>query len=301
MSVEKVIKILLVEDEPAHVSLVQRTLSKSAATRFSFDTRVVECLSSAIEQLHGDAFDLVLLDLGLPDSQGLETVSCVYEANPDTPIVVLTALSDEEIGLQAMQKGAQDYLIKGHYTSDTLARAICYAIERQNEVNRRKRVEAALQEAHDELQKRKELLEAQSELQTILTNAIPLLLRGASHEKANVFILQMCDNIEDMLWKKYLAEQEEVVDMNTMVGVLCRIMNELGGDFEIKSVDGKKSIIKGNACPWGTQAQKNPVLCMLCKGIFSRIASKVFENVAVYLDKTIGNRDNCCIILIHAY
>ncbi len=298
MSVEKAIKILLVEDEPADVVLVKRALSKSASARFSFDTEVVGRLSHAIEHLHNDVFDVVLLDLGLPDSRGLETVESVYAASPDTPIVVLTGLSDEEVGIQAMQKGAQDYLLKKHY--DILARAIRYAIERQKEINRRKRVEGALQSAHDELEKRKELLEAQSELRTILTDAIPLLLRGAPPEKANMFIQQMCDNIEDALGKKYLAEAE-VVDMNTMGAVLCKIMNELGGNFEIESVNDKECIVKGNACPWGTQAQRNLVLCMLCKGIFSRLASKVFTNVAVNLDKTIGNRDDCCIIIIHVY
>lgn len=145
--------------------------------------------------------------------------------------------------------------------------------------------------------RRRDILEAQSELRTVLTDAIPLLLKGAPREKANMFIHQMCDNIEAVLWKKHLAEVK-VVDMSTLGTILCRIMNEMGGDFELKSVTDKKCIVKGNACPWGTQARRNPVLCMLCRGIFSRLAAKVFRDVTVTLDKTIGNGDDYCIIII---
>ena len=148
--------------------------------------------------------------------------------------------------------------------------------------------------------RRKDILEAQSELQSLLTDAIPLLLKGAPPEKANMFIHQMCNNIEAVLWKKHLAEVK-AVDMSTLGTILCRIMNEMGGDFELESVDDKKCIVKGNACPWGTQAQRNPVLCMLCRGIFSRLASKVFTTVAVNLIKTIGNKDDYCIINIQVY
>lgn len=300
MSVEKAIKILLVEDEPAHVILVKRALSKSATAHFSFETEVVDHLSKAIELMHNDIFDVVLLDLGLPDSQGLETVLNVHEANPDIPIVVLTGLSDEEVGVQAMQKGAQDYLIKEQYTPGILARAIRYAIERQKEINRRKRVEESLQKAHDELKKRKEMLEAQSELRAILTDAIPILLREASPEKENMFIHQMCDSVEDTLWQKHFAGVKDF-DMRTLGAVLCKIMYELGGDFEIESVDDSECIVKGSVCPWGTQAQNKQALCMLTRGIFSRLAAKVFRNVTVSLDKTIADKDDYCIVRIDVY
>jgi len=145
--------------------------------------------------------------------------------------------------------------------------------------------------------KRKDILEAQSELRTILTDAVPLLLIGAPQEKANSFIHQMCNNIEAVLWKKHLAEVKEV-DIKTLGRILCRIMNEMGGDFEIESENDKSCIIKGERCPWGIQAQRNPVLCMLCRGIFSRLATKVFRDVIVHLDKTIGNKESNCIIII---
>lgn len=145
--------------------------------------------------------------------------------------------------------------------------------------------------------RRKEILEAQSELRTILTDTIPVLLTGAPPERENMFIYQMCNSIEEVLWGKHLAGVKEV-GMKTLGSVLCKIMNDLGGDFEIESVAEIECIVKGNACPWGTQAQRNPVLCMLTRGIFSRLAAKVFKDVAVNLDKTIGNGDEYCSIRI---
>jgi PAS domain S-box-containing protein len=148
--------------------------------------------------------------------------------------------------------------------------------------------------------RQKEILEAQSELRTILTDTIPVLLMGAPPEKENMFIHQMCSSIEEVLWEKHLVGVKEV-DMKTLGSVLCKIMNDLGGDFRIESVDDRKCVVKGNACPWGTQAQRNQVLCMLTRGIFSRLAAKVFEDVAVNLDKTIGNGDEYCSIQIQVY
>jgi len=89
-AVEKPIKILLVEDEPAHAVLVKGALSNAATTRLAIDIEVADRMSKVIERLWDAVYDVVLLNLGLPDSQGLETVSRVYEASPDTPIVVLT-------------------------------------------------------------------------------------------------------------------------------------------------------------------------------------------------------------------
>lgn len=148
--------------------------------------------------------------------------------------------------------------------------------------------------------RRKEILEAQSVLRTILTDAVPVLLTNAPPEKENMFIQQMCNSIETVLWKKHLADIEKV-DMTILGTILSEIMNELGGDFEIESVDDRECLVKGNACPWGTQAQRNPILCMLTKGIFSRLATKVFRDVTVNLEKTIGNKDEHCIITIRVY
>ncbi|HIE32316.1 MAG TPA: response regulator [Methanosarcinales archaeon] len=123
-----VIRVLLVEDDPADVKLVQMALSGSG---HAYETEVVGSISAATERLHAGRFDVVLLDLGLPDSRGLDTVSKIHDGHPRIPVAVLTGLDDEEAGICAMQRGAQDYLVKGDVTSRLLTRSIRYAIERK--------------------------------------------------------------------------------------------------------------------------------------------------------------------------
>ncbi len=92
-------------------------------------------LSSALERLSRGGIDLVLLDLTLPDSQGVVTFERAYAFAPDVPIVVLTELDDEEVGLNTVRGGAQDYLIKGQVGPDLLRRSIRYAVERHRLVS----------------------------------------------------------------------------------------------------------------------------------------------------------------------
>jgi two-component system, cell cycle sensor histidine kinase and response regulator CckA len=137
------LKILLVEDNPGDVLLLQETLSE--ITLVNFDLVHVARCSAALERLQAETFDVILLDLLLPDSAGLETFTTIHEQVPQTPIVVLTGLSDETMALNALQAGAQDYLVKGCVSgSDLLMRSMRYAIER-------KRVEAILQQREREL------------------------------------------------------------------------------------------------------------------------------------------------------
>jgi PAS domain S-box-containing protein len=122
------IKVLLVEDNPGDVRLIREML-KEAKTALAVleDT---PSLTAAVERLAKGGIDAVLLDLGLPDSQGMSTFEKLHNQFPRTPIVVLTGLTDEVLGLQAVREGAQDYLIKGKVDSLWLRRAILYAVER---------------------------------------------------------------------------------------------------------------------------------------------------------------------------
>jgi FixJ family two-component response regulator len=88
--------------------------------------------------------EVVLLDLGLPDSQGLETLRKVYAQVSEMPIVVLTGLNDEMVGVQAINEGAQDYLIKGQVDTQLLRRTIRYAIERKQAEERERRLQLQL-------------------------------------------------------------------------------------------------------------------------------------------------------------
>jgi PAS domain S-box-containing protein len=137
------IKILLVEDNPGDVLLLQETLSE--ITFVDLELVPVERLKTALSRLQSEEFDVVLLDLVLPDSNGLDTFIQIHEQAPLIPIVVLTGMADETLAISAMQAGAQDYLVKGQVSgSELLLRSIRYAIER-------KRIEAVLKQREQEL------------------------------------------------------------------------------------------------------------------------------------------------------
>ncbi|MEG4057442.1 MULTISPECIES: ATP-binding protein [unclassified Microcoleus] len=122
------IKILLVEDNPADADLLAELLEVSVGVEWELVS--VEFLYEAIAQLCKQSFDVVLLDLSLPDSRGLETLTRLREVAPDVPMVVMTGLDDEAIALESVRLGAQDYIVKGQITTQLLVRTIRYAIER---------------------------------------------------------------------------------------------------------------------------------------------------------------------------
>ncbi|MGE5656750.1 MAG: PAS domain-containing protein [Actinomycetota bacterium] len=123
------LKILLVEDNADHADLIAEFLLEQQGKQQQFLTRV-ERLSQAIAAVIRETFDIILLDLSLPDSYGFDTVSQLREYSYNIPIVVLTSNRDEQLALQTIQAGAQDYLIKGEISSGSLIRSLHYAIER---------------------------------------------------------------------------------------------------------------------------------------------------------------------------
>lgn len=127
--VEEPYKVLLVEDNPGDARLVEIALSEPGPVHFRLER--VGLLSAALRRLEKEEFDVVLLDLSLPDSQGLETVLAVRKQSPQVPVVVLTGLDDEQSYVKALHMGAQDYLVKGTATGETLRRTIRYAVERR--------------------------------------------------------------------------------------------------------------------------------------------------------------------------
>ena len=137
---EQPIKVLLVEDNPGDVRLLQEFLWD--VTTAQFELMPVERLDRTLKLLNQESFDVILLDLSLPDSQGLETFITLHRQAPAIPIIVLTGLDDENLALRAMQEGAQDYLVKGQVSGDLLVRCMRYAIERQ-------RIEEALRQSEE--------------------------------------------------------------------------------------------------------------------------------------------------------
>jgi diguanylate cyclase (GGDEF)-like protein len=127
--IDKQIKVLLIEDNPTDARLIQKMVEEKSWA--SLDLTCVDKLQAGLKHLANGGADIVLLDLDLPDSKGLRTFIKVHTQEAAVPIVVLTGLDNEKIGLEAVRKGARDFLIKGQVDGDLLIRAMRYAIESQ--------------------------------------------------------------------------------------------------------------------------------------------------------------------------
>ncbi len=123
------IHVLLVEDNPGDARLLREAVKDAAGISISLvHEQTLEC---ALKRLDGEAFDVIMLDLSLPDAEGLETLERTHAHAPNLPIVVLTGLDDEALAVRAVREGAQDYLVKGQVTGQVLVRAMRYATERK--------------------------------------------------------------------------------------------------------------------------------------------------------------------------
>jgi len=144
MNSRKEVTILLIEDNPADVYLIREMLSERTHDVILEDAA---SLAKGFAGIDAGKIDLVLLDLGLPDSKGIASVKSLCERFVHLPIIVFTGLSDEQVGIQAVQEGAQDYLIKGQTNGSLLVKAIRYAIERKQLENEKERLILELQES----------------------------------------------------------------------------------------------------------------------------------------------------------
>ena len=145
------IRILLIEDDQADAFLIREMLRESSTggSEATGDIAIqhVPRLDDGIRLAGEGAFDIIISDLGLPDSQGMDTVRKLASGVKYLPFVVLTGLADHELGLEAVNCGAQDYLVKGQVNGEMLVRSIRYAIERKRIENEKEQVIAELQEA----------------------------------------------------------------------------------------------------------------------------------------------------------
>ncbi|HAR63092.1 MAG: hypothetical protein DKM50_05255 [Candidatus Margulisiibacteriota bacterium] len=135
-------RILVVEDNPADFRLVREVLLDVTNVRFELTHEVM--LSEALERLDQEKFDIILLDLSLPDSYGIDTFTAINAKASDVPIVILSGFNDESFAIRAVQKGAQDYLVKGQINGNMLMRSLRYSVERKG-------MEEALRKAYDVL------------------------------------------------------------------------------------------------------------------------------------------------------
>ncbi len=245
------IHILLIEDNPGDIRLIEEMLRETKGRKFvlSHSTTLIDGLQLLIK----DSFDVLLLDLSLPDSLGFDTFIKAYNRYPGIPIIILTGTQDEALAVKTVQVGAQDYLIKGQINGTLLSRSISYAIERaslskkvQEELNERKAVEMRLRKTNRALRmlsKCNEIVVRALDEQTLTENICNAIIavgeyhfvqislvdqknctsirsiaaagleRGQYPESASVF--HATDNGNP--WQKALTKQMEIICNDVMV------------------------------------------------------------------------------------
>ncbi len=139
-------KALLIEDDPLYAQAIRGLFM---AKGVAFELEWASSLAAGLARLAQNDIDIVLLDLALPDSEGLETFNRIHRSVPELPVIVLTATNDDDLAIQAMQAGAQDYLVKGEINRHLLQRAMRYAIERQRSESALRESQRLIQEIAD--------------------------------------------------------------------------------------------------------------------------------------------------------
>lgn len=167
---EPALRLLLIEDSDMQAAIIRQELADAQSDAFVYERK--DRLAGGLERIAEGGVDVVLLDLNLPDSQGLASFKKLVRRAPAMPVVILTVADDDAMALAALQEGAQDFLVKGYIDARNLARAVRYAVER-------KRVEHSLRTSRAELERR--VSERTSELRKA-NHELALFAAAASHE-----------------------------------------------------------------------------------------------------------------------
>ncbi len=263
------VKVLLMEDNPGDARLIRELLAEGKGGSFRLES--VDRLSAGIERLASGKVDVVLLDLGLPDSQGFDTFIKVHNSVPQIPIVILSGLTDEELAAKTVRDGAQDYLVKGHVDSNLLGRSLRYAIER-------KQAEVELQEYRDHLeelvvQRTTELTAVNKELESFsysVSHDLRAPLRGIDgfsqalledypdklDEKGKEYLQRvrsatqrMGELIDDMLNLSRVTRSEmrrEIVNLSTLVRTVAAELQKTQPERQVEFVIAEGLTVNGD-------------------------------------------------------
>ena len=174
------IRALLVEDDSSHAKIVERILADAELAAFNLEC--VESLEAACDSMAGNEFDVVLLDLGLPDARGMEALHGVRKRSPDVPVVVLTANSDPNMGIKAVAQGAQDFLYKGDLFNRALERVLLHAIQRQEMLGTIQQANILLDRKNGELKTANQSLDRKNKRLARLYDTAHQFVDNVSHE-----------------------------------------------------------------------------------------------------------------------
>jgi two-component system cell cycle response regulator len=201
-----VVRVLLIEDDPDVSALLQEMIK--GAKDPTFDLESAQRLSAGLNRLTEGGIDVVLLDLGLPDSEGIETFLEVKRKAPTVPVVVLTGLDDQDLAVKAVREGAQDYLVKTDIKGRRLVQSIRYAVERQRPLARLEKKVENLRRRTDELRKtNRHILEEQELVLKEEKLTVLLQMAGAIAHELNTPISVMMGFVDLMKGHKDVPEE----------------------------------------------------------------------------------------------
>jgi two-component system, cell cycle sensor histidine kinase and response regulator CckA len=242
------VRVLLIEDNPTDALLLRESLAESASIKFELTH--VRLIAEARECLRTQSFDLVMTDLGLSDSRGLDSYRQVRSFASGLPVIVLTGLDDEAAGTQALREGAHDYLVKGELTPRALARAARYAIEKrqhQEQLRQAQKLEAvgrlAAGVAHDfnniltVVRANAELLAGAGTLEDVRSSAQEI---QEAADRASGLARQL------LAFTRQQAMHAKAVDLNQVVGDFTRMLKRLLGEsvgLELQLAQGLPAIV----------------------------------------------------------
>ena len=231
LEIGQAVEVLLVEDNPADVLLIREALGDTTLAKFNITH--IERLSEIRDRLRSGSYDVVLIDLELPDSHGLDTYRQVRTCAGGLPIIVLTGSDDEAMGISALREGAQEYLVKGQLSERSLARALRYAIEKKNieeRLRQAQKMEAigqlAAGVAHDfnniltVIQGRANLLLMSSDASGAMMAESVQEIRTAAERAANL-------TRQLLTFSRQRVMQARALDLNETVGSIAKMLRRI--------------------------------------------------------------------------
>ncbi|MCX9010788.1 MAG: ATP-binding protein [Candidatus Methanoperedens sp.] len=258
------IKVLLIEDNPGDARLIKEMLME--AGNISFDLEWRDRLSAGLERLAEGGIDVVLLDLMLPDSRGSETFDRTLAQAPEVPIVVMTGIDDETLATSAVQKGAQDYLIKGQVDSNLLVRSIRYAIARK--------------QAEEALKKYAVKLEGANRLKDLFTDIMRHDLMNPASIIKTMAELKLEETEDEGMRKAFLMigrNADKLIDMIRSASMYARL--ESAEKLERQTLD-LNEVFRAAIDSFKPELEKkNMRLEYLPEGRYPALVNPVIENV----------------------